>query len=291
MSELLCRGSRSIIGYACDLGALRNYVSRRAVVSDLLTVRGLTVRYGRMTAVDNFDISVPAGKVVGLIGPNGAGKTSLIDGITGFTPASGSIDLDGQEIGSRPAHRRARLGLVRNWQSLELFDDLSVAENIRVALLTGSGARGLKASGKSQEDVISEVLERVGLNVSVDQLPSDLSQGQRKLLGLARSLASFPRVLLADEPAAGLDTIESGQLASRLRAIADTGIGVLLIDHDMGLVLSLCDYIYVIDFGKFLAKGTPAEIRMNPAVIAAYLGEEKESASIHEVTEEMAEHE
>lgn len=260
-------------------------------MSDLLTVRGLTVRYGRMTAVDEFDIGVPAGQVVGLIGPNGAGKTSLIDGITGFTPATGSIQLDGHEIGGARAHRRARMGLVRNWQSLELFDDLTVAENIRVALLTGSGARGLRASGRSQEDVIGEVLERVGLRVGLDQFPSDLSQGQRKLLGLARSLASFPRVLLADEPAAGLDTVESGQLAGRLRAIADTGIGVLLIDHDMGLVLTLCDYIYVIDFGKFLAKGTPAEIRLNPSVIAAYLGEEKEAASTHEAVEEMADHE
>ncbi|MDI1289195.1 MAG: ATP-binding cassette domain-containing protein [bacterium] len=244
----------------------------------LLSVRGLTVRYGRMTAVDSFDLDVRAGQIVGLIGPNGAGKTSLVDALTGFTPASGSIKLGDRELSRARAHRRSRAGLIRNWQSLELFDDLTVEENIRVALLTGAGLQGLRESGLTQDQVVASVLERVGLNVGFDQFPSALSQGQRKLLGLARSLASFPRVLLADEPAAGLDTVESGQLAGRLRAIADGGLGVLLIDHDMGLVLNLCDYIYVIDFGKPLAHGTPAEIRNNPAVIAAYLGGRTEQA-------------
>lgn len=241
-------------------------------MAELLSVRDLTVKYGRVTAVDRFAVDVEAGQIVGLIGPNGAGKTSLIDGLTGFTPASGSIRLGGREIGRRRAHARARLGIVRNWQSIELFDDLTVEENIRVALLTGSGQRGLRSSGKSQHDVTREVLDRVGLSVTLNSLPTELSQGQRKLLGLARSLASFPSVLLADEPAAGLDTKESEELSARLRGIAESGIGILLIDHDMGLVLNLCDYIYVIDFGKPLAQGTPAEIRTNEAVISAYLG-------------------
>jgi ABC-type branched-subunit amino acid transport system ATPase component len=240
--------------------------------SALLSVRGFTVRYGRMTAVDHFDIDVSPGHIVGLIGPNGAGKTSLIDGLTGFTPASGSIKLNGKEIGRKRAHARSRLGLIRNWQSIELFDDMTVEENIRVALLTGAGLRGLRASGKTYSEVTTEVLQRVGLDVKLSQLPADLSQGQRKLLGLARSLASFPAVLLADEPAAGLDVAESQKLAARLREIASSGIGVMLIDHDMGLVLGLCDYIYVMDFGKPLASGTPAQIRTNPEVISAYLG-------------------
>ena len=215
-----------------------------------------------------------SGQIVGLIGPNGAGKTSLVDALTGFTPSSGSIKLVDKELSRMRAHRRSRAGLIRNWQSLELFDDLTVEENLRVALLTGSGLRGLHESGMTQEQVVASALERVGLDVSFNQFPSGLSQGQRKLLGLARSLASFPtRAHSPDEPAAGLDTVESGQLAARLREIAKSGIGVLLIDHDMGLVLNLCDYIYVIDFGRPLAHGTLGrDPKTTRAVIAAYLG-------------------
>jgi branched-chain amino acid transport system ATP-binding protein len=238
----------------------------------LLSVRDLTVRYGAVTAVDGFALDVEPGRIVGLIGPNGAGKTSLIDALTGFTKSTGSVQLDGRQINDLPAHRRAKLGLSRAWQSLELFDDLTVAENLRVAALTGGGRRFSKGTRRAGGGNVSDILERVGLDVRIDLMPTQLSQGQRKLLGLARALATGPRVLLADEPAAGLDTAESARLAERLRAIADEGVGILLIDHDMGLVLSLCDYIYVVDFGKPLAEGVPAEIRRNRDVITAYLG-------------------
>ena len=237
-----------------------------------LVVRDFSVRYGSVTAVDQLSIEVESGRVVGLIGPNGAGKTSLIDGLTGFTRASGSVLLNGRELGRMPAHRRASFGLNRNWQSIELFDDLSVEENLRVAMLTGGGRQRLKASGLSTDAFASDCLQRVGLDVDPHVLPTQLSQGQRKLLGLARALASGPSILLADEPAAGLDTVESQSLAKRLRSIADSGIGIMLIDHDMGLILSLCDYVYVLDFGKLLAEGTAEDIRKDQRVIEAYLG-------------------
>lgn len=240
----------------------------------LLSVRQLTVRYGAVTAVDGFNLDLAPGQIVGLIGPNGAGKTSLIDALTGFTRASGSITLSGTEIGQLPAHKRAHLGMSRAWQSLELFDDLTVLENLQVAQSAGH-QRGARKSVPSAA-ALDAVLAQVGLEVAGSLLPTQLSQGQRKLLALARALAASPSVLLADEPAAGLDTIESQALGQRLRAIADTGVGILLIDHDMGLVLNLCDYIYAMDFGRPLAHGTPAQIRQDPNLISAYLGASRE---------------
>ncbi|MEU6091723.1 ABC transporter ATP-binding protein [Streptomyces sp. NPDC047085] len=243
----------------------------------LLETRGLTVRYGGVLAVDDASLRVSKGRITGLIGPNGAGKTSLVDAVTGFTPSSGEVLLGGAPAHRWPAHRRSRAGLARTWQSLELFDDLTVAQNVLVAarrLTVGSVFADLWRPRRSAaEPAVATALDRVGLGDVADRRPGELPLGRRKLLGVARALAAGPQVLLLDEPAAGLDTGESEELGRRLRGIADQGTGILLIDHDMGLVLDVCDDVYVLEFGRVIAHGTPAEIRADEQVVAAYLGD------------------
>ena len=242
----------------------------------LLDAKGLTVTYGGLNANDEIDLECEAGKLVGLIGPNGAGKTTFIDAITGFTPITrGFVTFDGVDLAGLRPDARAKLGLVRTFQSLELFEDLTVLDNLLVAadrphwysllsdiVMPGRG----RAAALAQVDV---ALDAMGLRDLADKLPSDLSHGQRKLVGVARALAAKPKLLLLDEPAAGLDTKESQLLGSHLRSFLDLGVSLFLIDHDMGLVLNVCDYIYVLDFGRVIAHGTPAQVRADPAVIAA----------------------
>jgi len=241
----------------------------------LLQTTGVTVRYGGVTANENVDITVGAGEIVGLIGPNGAGKTTFVDAVTGFTKAAGSVRLDGRELGKASSHRRRRAGMARTWQAGELFADLTVGQNLAVAVQpVGLRAmvRDVFTGSPPPAEAIAEVLELVGLPDAADRLPGELSLGQQKLVGVARALVGGSRAVLLDEPAAGLDTHESQEFGVELRRIAATGIGVLLIDHDMSLVLEVCDRLYVLDFGKVIATGTPTEIREDPAVIAAYLG-------------------
>ncbi len=251
-------------------------------MTELLRTRDLCVRFGGLLAVDNIEFVVEPGKIVGLIGPNGAGKTTFIDGITGFVPTSGSIRFLDREISRLPAHRRSRLGLGRTWQSLELFEDLNVTENLQVAAEEQS-AMGFVADlvapqrHRSSAD-IEFALDVLGIRDLAHLMPTDISQGHRKLVSAARALAARPQLLCMDEPAAGLDTAESQELGRRMRRIIDAGITIFLVDHDMGLVLDVCDYIYVIEFGKTIAQGTPAEMKRHPAVIAAYLGDSTEAS-------------
>ena len=216
-------------------------------------------------AVDDVSLSVDAGSVVGLIGPNGAGKTSVIDAITGFAPAQGEVEVFGSDISDRKPHARVRAGLGRTFQSIELYDDLSVEENVSVAAF-GAG------TSAERDDAIGAALDLVGIEALRGRPAGDLSQGERQLVSIARACVAKPSVLLLDEPAAGLDSAESGRLGERIRAIGDAGTGVLLVDHDVSLLLQLCDEIYVLDFGRVIAHGTPADIRANPAVAEAYLG-------------------
>jgi len=249
----------------------------------LFETSSMSVAFGGLRAVDNVDIAVEKGKLVGLIGPNGAGKTTFIDGVTGFVPTTGRIMLDGKDISNSPAHRRAAAGLGRTWQSLELFDDLTIEENLQVAaenqtLATFIADAFLPLRSRDHSGV-QFALDVLGISDLRGRMPNELSQGQRKLVSAARALAARPKLLCMDEPAAGLDTQESQQLGLRLRNIIDAGITILLVDHDMGLVLNVCDYIYVIEFGHKIAEGTPSQIKKDPAVIKAYLGSASQESS------------
>jgi sulfate-transporting ATPase len=256
-----------------------------------LTIEGLTVRFGSVVAVDGVSMEVRPGEVVGLIGPNGAGKTTLIDAVTGFVSASsGSIALDGRSIQGLNATRRSRLGLRRSFQSLELFDDISVEENIRA----GSDVHTSRWSWLGdlvwprQHELTPTACAAVRefeLEAHLGEMPDELPYGRRRLVGIARTVASGPSVVLLDEPAAGLDESESAELAHLIRRLADErNMGVLLVEHDVGLVMSTCDRIVVLDFGRVIASGTPDEIRDEPAVRNAYLGQLAESIDAVDTT-------
>jgi branched-chain amino acid transport system ATP-binding protein len=241
----------------------------------MLATRGVSVSFGGVHALVDVDLDVASGQLVGLIGPNGAGKTTFIDAVTGFVPHQGRTTLDGHDITGTAPHHRARLGMARTWQAVELFDDLSVSENLTVAARHPSTLASLKALFTRpvvHTDAVDEALDTMSLAHLADAMPGDLTQGQRKFVAVARALAARPKLLCLDEPAAGLDVNESAELGRRLRSIVDRGTPVLLVDHDMGLVLEICDRLVVLEFGRVIARGTPAEIRADPAVVAAYLG-------------------
>ena len=242
----------------------------------LLSAHDIRVTFGQLRAIDGLSISVGRGQLVGLIGPNGAGKTTFVDAVSGFTRFAGRLEFDGHDLTSAPPHRRARAGLARTWQSVELFDDLTVAENLE-AVAHRPSASGfvldlVRPRRRSGAELVERALDAIGGRDLADRHPHELSHGQRMLVGVARALATVPKLVCMDEPAAGLDTTESASLGQRLRAVADSGISVLLIDHDMDLVLTWCDDIYVVEYGTEIAHGAPDAIRADERVIEAYLG-------------------
>ena len=249
-----------------------------------LEVRDISVSYGGVHAVDKVSLTVRPGRVLGLIGPNGAGKTSLMDAVTGFARAShGTVIAGGRDITHEPAHRRARLGVSRSFQGLELYPDMSVAEHVLTAadghrvsdLLTSLVSRG----GSIPENV-AQILRDFELWEHRDQLPDELPYGRRRLLGVARAMAAGGRALLIDEPVAGLDDVESEEFARVIRRLAkERRVAVLVIEHAMPFVMSVCDSICVLDFGRPVASGTPDEVKKNRAAIAAYLGEDEARAA------------
>jgi ABC-type branched-subunit amino acid transport system ATPase component/ABC-type branched-subunit amino acid transport system permease subunit len=259
------------------------FAPRPAAGTPILAVEDLSVSFGGLRAVDGVSLHVPSGTIVGLIGPNGAGKSTLVDAVTGYLPeARGTVRFDGQRIERLRAHQRARRGLARTFQTLELFDDLSVRENVLVASERSRWWTPLFDLVRYRAGEMHRVdwaLELLGLRDVAETFPPELSQGQRKLVSVARAIAAEPRLVLLDEPAAGLDSSESIELGDRLRRLPAHGIDVLLVDHDMSLVLNLCAELWVLDFGRVIAHGTPGEVRDNGAVIDAYLGEPEPAAT------------
>ena len=253
-----------------------------------LEIAGLNVRFGGVHALKDVHLTIRSGQIVGLIGPNGAGKTTFIDGVTGYVKTTGNIRLDDAAVEGLPPHRRALAGITRSFQSLELFDDITVAENLRAAAEPKDSLGYLTAllPGRLRRlpDVVYEIVEEFQLGPVLDNYPRELSYGQRRLVAIARAMAAEPRFLLLDEPAAGLGSLEAAELRHLVRRLADEwNIGVLLIEHDVDLVMKVCDRVAVLDFGRKIADGTPAEVQTNPEVLAAYLGTGHQVATADEL--------
>ncbi len=256
-----------------------------------LVAQSVTVRFGGLLAVDDATLNVPEGEIVGLIGPNGAGKTTLFNAICGFLqPARGLIKLDGADITKLPPSRRARLGIGRTFQKLELFHRMTVFDNLLVAAESAASKLDLASDlmhlprrpreERRCAEIARGVMNELDLGWAAERRASDLPVGTGRILELGRALCTQPQIMLLDEPSSGLDTREThaiGQLLQRINA--ERGIGILLVEHDMDLVMEVCRQINVLDFGRMIAHGTPAEIVAEPAVRSAYLGEEEDDAS------------
>jgi ABC-type branched-subunit amino acid transport system ATPase component len=249
-----------------------------------LDVSGLTVRYGGQLAVDNLDLSAPMGQLTGLIGPNGAGKTTTFNACSGLLrPTSGRVVLFGDDVTRKGPAARARRGLGRTFQRMELFTSMTVSENValaREARQAGSNPLWQQVASPRQWATVraatAEALDVCGIAGIAERIVGTLSTGQRRLVELARVYAGDFRMLLLDEPSSGLDKAESERFGAILRSlVTGRGLGILLVEHDMELVMTVCDDLYVLDFGELIFHGTPAETKASPVVRAAYLGSEE----------------
>jgi branched-chain amino acid transport system ATP-binding protein len=253
----------------------------------LLDVRGLGCRFGGLQAIADLDFSVREGEIKAIIGPNGAGKTTLFNMISGvIAPSAGQILLAGERIDTSPPFRRARLGLSRTFQNLQIFKDMTVLENVMVGCHTGSHCGTVQAilrspSAREEEADIRErsvaLLARLGLSDRAGELAANLSFGDSKLLEIARALAAAPRLLLLDEPAAGVSHAAALRVGALIRELNADGLTVLLVEHNMGLVMDISHSILVLDHGRKIAEGPPAVVRTDPSVLAAYLGEDEDA--------------
>ncbi|WP_194829851.1 ABC transporter ATP-binding protein [Nocardia sp. XZ_19_231] len=249
-----------------------------------LEAKGITVRFGGLVALDNVDLAVPAASIVGLVGPNGAGKSTLFGVLSGLLrPSAGTVHMDGHDVTGASPQNRARRGVARTFQHPELFAGLTIREHVVLGyrakharrriwtdLVTAGGFRPAPAEENRRVD---EILAALHLTDQAHRAVTGLPLGTSRLVEIARALAVDPSVLLLDEPSSGLDVAETEELAGTLtRVVAEHGVSLLLVEHDVDLVLGLCDTVHVLDFGVKISAGTPAEIRVDPAVRAAYLG-------------------
>ena len=247
--------------------------------------RDVTVRFGGVVAVNSVSLSIPPASIVGLVGPNGAGKSTLFSVLSGLArPNAGEVEFDGTDVTGTSAQHRARLGLARTFQHPEVFSGLTVREHITLAHRISTRrsriwsdmvtARGFRRADQEEVERVDSLLEGLRLSGVAAQPVAALSLGMTRLVEIARALAANPRVLLFDEPSSGLDAAETEQVLHVLeRAVERRGVSLLLVEHDVAMVLRLCRYIYVLDFGVTIGEGTPDQIRGNPAVRAAYLGD------------------
>jgi ABC-type branched-subunit amino acid transport system ATPase component len=253
-----------------------------------LAVTDVVVKYGGHIAVNGISLTAPLGRITGLIGPNGAGKTTTFNACSGLLrPTSGSVHLFGKDVTELSPQRRAQRGMGRTFQRMELFDSLSVRENValgREAGIAGSRPwrhlRGLRSDGATIAEAVEDALAKCGITDLGRRRTADLSTGQRRLVELARCVAGGFSIMLLDEPSSGLDKRETAAFGRILRSLVEArGVGILIVEHDMSLVMSTCDYMHVLDFGEPIFEGTPAEVGASEIVRSAYLGSEATQAA------------
>jgi branched-chain amino acid transport system ATP-binding protein len=253
----------------------------------MLTLSSVSMHFGGLRVLEEVSLIVPERSVFGLIGPNGAGKTTLFNLASGLlAPSAGVIELSGMRLNGLPPHRITRLGIARTFQNIRLFKEMTLLENVLVALggrpgYGGVGAllslRSYRKTEQRDVDTAGELLDKMGLSAKQRRLAGTLSYGEQRRLEIARALATKPKLLLLDEPAAGMNGAEKQQLIDEILQLNADGLSVLIIDHDMGVIMGMCQEIAVLNFGKVIAHGRPDEIRKDPAVIEAYLGRDEQA--------------